>query len=261
VGETRIEWADAVWNPVTGCSKVSPGCKNCYGERFARRLAGRFGYPADEPFRVTLHHDRLREPFGWRKPFVISMSDLFHPEVPDRFIAAVFGVMAQCPQHRFMVLTKRPERMLEWFEWVEPRRAWPWPMSHVWLGVSAENQEYADRRIPLLLQVPAAVRFVSVEPILGPVNLGRLVWFKEGFSDPDFQDRVLGRRRLDWVICGSETGPGARPANPDWVRSLRDQCVAANVPFFFKRWFDGSHLIDGQEWRQMPRQSRREYGG
>jgi protein gp37 len=208
--------------------------------------------------------------------FVNSMGDLFHEDVPFTFIDQVFAAMALCPQHIFQILTKRPARMLEYFscdtglEWkgtngladapaprkdaiavmafemyqgadrftdnemmIQDKR---WPLPNVWLGVSVEDQKTADERIPLLLQTPAAVRWVSYEPALGPVGLGRLVWFKEGFSDPDFQEKSMGRSRLDWVVCGGESGPGARPMHPDWARSVRDQCVAAGVPFFFKQW-------------------------
>jgi len=258
VSQTKIEWCDAVWNPTTGCSKVSEGCRYCYAERFAQRLAGRFGYPADDPFRVTLHPERLEEPLGWRKPrrvFVNSMGDLFHEDVPDEFICRVFAAIALTPvKHRFLILTKRPHRMREFILGLPQRdetfRLWvraggEWPLSNLWLGVTAENQQAADERIPILLEIPAAVRFVSVEPMLGPVDLGRLVWFKDGFSSPAFQEQMLGRRRLDWIVCGGETGPNARPCHPDWVRNLRDQCQAAGVPFFFKQWGQWNDLSSG----------------
>ena len=266
MAQSKIEWTERVWNPVTGCTKVSQGCKNCYAERMAKRLAGRCGYPADDPFRVTIHSDRLAQPLHWRKPsrvFVNSMSDLFHPDVPGGFIAAVFGIMAACPQHTFQVLTKRPARMKTWFEDLKSvgpaNRCYPaetcrahamnktldsvrskltgydtrWPLPNVWLGVSAENQETADQRIPLLLQAPAAVRFVSCEPLLGPVDLAGA----SGGNDylGDHWDRNVGPG-IDWVIAGGESGPGARPMHLDWARSLRDQCAAARVPFFFKQW-------------------------
>lgn len=300
MGNTKIEWAEKVWNPVTGCSKISPGCENCYAERMAFRLRGRCGYPADEPFRVTLHPGRLEEPIHWWKPdtiFVCSMGDLFHEDVPFSYIAAVFGIMAKCiPHHRFIVLTKRPGRMKEFFEWLYAsaadltarpfRRGVPydddkinlfvmqqareygaridvmrcWPLSNVWLGVTAENQEMADKRIPILLQIPAAVRFVSVEPMLGPINLRKWLFYQmrctkckdtgwvTGLERPclwcnpggEFRSSVSPaekfKPKLDWVICGGETGPDARPMHPDWVRSLRDQCQSAGVPFFFKSW-------------------------
>ncbi len=256
-----LKWATKVWNPVTGCTKVSQGCKNCYAERMATRLAGRVGYPADEPFRVTLHPERLDMPRHWRKParvFVNSMSDLFHSDVPDEFIARVFGTMSGCKKHTFMVLTKRPERMLKWLMrcgnggglgWITHNGAKPiayggdgivvgendrWPLPNVWLGVSVEDQTTADERIPLLLQTPAAVHFVSCEPLLGPVDLNKA----HGFQRPIYGDTggYPPPERLDWVICGGESGPGARPMHPDWARSLRDQCADAGVPYFFKQW-------------------------
>jgi protein gp37 len=227
-GPTKIEWADSVWNPVTGCTKVSEGCRNCYAERMATRLAGRAGYPVEHPFAVTLHPDRLNEPLRWRKPrriFVCSMSDLFHPDVPDDFILTVWNRMACSAWHTYQVLTKRPERAVELLG--------PFfPLPHVWLGVSVEDQPTADERIPHLLRCPAAVRFVSYEPPLGPVDFLRPeAWW-------------LGRptqahgmhQGLDWAIAGGESGPKARPAHPDWFRSVRDQCQAAGVPFFFKGW-------------------------
>lgn len=238
VMKTKIEWATDVWNPVTGCTKISPGCKNCYAERMAKRLAGRCGYPADEPFRVTLHPERLEEPLHWKKPrrvFVCSMGDLFHADVPSDFILQVWHVMNLSPQHTFMILTKRAARMeMIMNEWLPSAlelsvglRAKYKVLPNVWLGVTAENQEQADKRIPLLLQTPAAVRFVSVEPMLGAVALD--VSYGQGIG-AFFIDS------LDWVICGGESGPGARPMNPDWARDLRDQCQAAGVPFFFKQW-------------------------
>jgi len=244
--------------------------------------------------RVELVPGKLAEPLGWRRPrrvFVNSMSDLFHEGLTDGDIAAVFGVMAACPQHTFQVLTKRPERMREWFRWAEELRpttldslgssaflALParphrqifngaaWPLPNVWLGVSVEDQGTADERIPLLLQTPAAARFVSAEPLLGPVRLGPWIdrcpnsrhvngwqhgWLFDGDSPRivcywchEMRDAltgaVIGRRGtvrvLDWVICGGESGPGARPMHPDWARGLRDQCAGAGVPFFFKQW-------------------------
>jgi protein gp37 len=321
-GRSKIEWTDAVWNPVTGCTKVSAGCKNCYAERMATRLAGRAGYPAEHPFAVTLHPERLDEPLHWRQPrrvFVCSTSDLFHPDVPDEFIDDVFAVAAVCPQHTFQALTKRPVRMVRYlsssaqtFPEAERRddiaatafdrfveRPSPshlgelqfcdsdlliqpdeWPLTNVWLGTSVEDQATADERIPHLLRCPAPVRFVSYEPALGPVTFADACndWLNdEGDS-------------LDWIIAGGESGPKARPAHPDWFRSVRDQCAAACVPFFFKQWgewapaeclgstmkFDGmenyhvwdqdnvsrrvgkkagGHLLDGVEHHQWPKGS------
>jgi len=232
MGTSKIEWTEATWNPVTGCTPISEGCEHCYAKRMATRLRGRCGYPAGAPFLVKVHPDRYNEPFGWRKPkkiFVCSMGDLFHEDVPFPWINEVFSVIQRCTHHRFMVLTKRPERMRNYISKVLQVRGWPEsdiPFPNVWMGITAETQRRADERIPVLLEIPAARRFVSVEPMLGPVDLSQ--W--------------LGRSGgLDWVICGGETGPGARPVHPDWVRSLRDQCQIAGVPFFFKSW---------GEWRE-----------
>ena len=275
---TKIEWTDETWNPVTGCTKISEACGHCYAERMSHRLAGRYGYPADEPFRVALHPDKLAQPIEWKKPrriFVVSMGDLFHEDVPDEYIAAVFGVMAACPQHTFQVLTKRPERALEWFRAIDADPIPPihdafgklveckgcdaiedcddcgicqelldaeWPLPNVWIGVTAEYQDRADERIPTLLQIPAAVRFVSVEPMLGAVYLRQIHTDTTEIDSLTGDHGVIrplrGRsdKRLDWVICGGETGPGARPMHPDWASGLRDQCIEAGVPFFFKGW-------------------------
>ncbi len=222
---TKIEWATETWNPVTGCTKVSEGCQNCYAERMAKRLAGRYGYPKDDPFRVTLHPNRLEQPLKWRKPrriFVCSMGDLFHDDVPVPFLVDVFDVVYKCPQHTFIFLTKRPEN-LKWLR-INGPIVGAEPLSNVWLGVTAENQKTADERIPILLRISAAVKFVSVEPMLGPMVLCRWI-ARDGF-----------RKGLNWVICGGESGPGARPMHPDWARGLRDQCQTAGVPFFFKQW-------------------------
>lgn len=271
---TKIEWADRVWNPVTGCTKCSPACDNCYAERVATtRLAGRFGYPKDDPFSVTLHKDKLLEPTNWHKPsrvFVCSMADLFHEEVPQEWLLKVFAVMALSEKQTFMLLTKRPERahaflsandLRQQLEQTISMKFGPkagaefhcrvyscgWPLPNVWLGTTIWDQASADRAVPILLSTPAAKRFVSVEPMLGPVNLmDHLGW--QGSVCPDCcgsgEDDLsrcptcngTGRYGLDWVICGGETGPGARPMHPDWPRSLRDQCQAAGVPFFFKQW-------------------------
>lgn len=280
MARTKIEWATHVWNPVTGCTPVSEGCRNCYARRISKRLVGRFGYPVDEPFRVTLHEDRLKEPLTWkgsRRVFVCSMGDLFHDDVPDEFIARIWWIMGQCAGyldptryrgHTFLILTKRPERMQKWlngwsdgetrrqwiesfgevYDWMSGPKYWPDVLPNVWIGVTAENQQRADERIPILLQIPATVRFVSVEPMLGPVDIYR--WLRchicsnnGSYYNPN-SDEVEecpicsseDPSLLDWVICGGETGPGARPVHPDWVRSLRDQCQDAGVPFFFKSW-------------------------
>ena len=254
---TKIEWADETWNPVTGCSKVSDGCKNCYAER----LSHRFGW-TDKPWtvgnaveNVRLHQERLDKPLKWKKPrriFVNSMSDLFHEDVPYEFIDQVFDTMVAAKQHTFQVLTKRPVRMKQYMERFMARRkrfveefyskpedaevrrmGREWaekPPANVWLGVSVESQQAAEERIPLLLQTPAALRFLSMEPLLGPVDLGKqLGWAAESRS-------VLnGWHGIDWVIVGGESGPKARPMHPDWVRNLRDQCQEAGVPFYMKQ--------------------------
>lgn len=249
MGKSKIEWTEKTWNPVTGCTKISEGCQNCYAERMSKRLAGRCGYDHDKPFKVTLHPERMEEPLKWKKAskiFVCSMGDLFHDEVPFEFIARVFARMQNTRQHTFIVLTKRPERMAEFIMRTGHKDAWLREFPHIWLGVTAENQKRADERIPILLNIPAAVRFVSVEPMLEPVYLD-----KDGYSlltchqncNEETEAVCLSYENsdkcfhgIDWVICGGESGPGARPMHPDWVRSLRNQCTAANVPFFFKQW-------------------------
>jgi protein gp37 len=238
------------WNPISGCSKVSPGCKNCYAERLAKgRLRGRFGYPKDDPFRVTLHPDKLEEPLHWRKPrmvFVCSMGDLFHEDVPNEFIAEVFQTMTgECsyraaPEHTYQILTKRPQRAVEFFKWLhltDHDEAWLCALqgfykdqipSYVWVGVSVEDPNYLTRIYDLTL-IPAAVRFLSCEPLLSPLD------FTDG---PEGPESTMGEWSLleyvDWVIVGGETGPGARPMDPQWARDIRDQCKAAGVPFFMK---------------------------
>lgn len=204
---TAIEWTEMTWNPVTGCTKLSQGCKHCYAETLAKRFWG------DRPFTdVQLHEDRLDQPLRWRKPrtvFVNSMSDLFHEAVPEQFIGRVFDVMAECPQHTFQILTKRADRLAT----IAPSLVWP---DNVWMGVSVEDARVMHR-IDLLRNVPAAVRFLSLEPLISPLN--RL---------------ELGG--IDWVIVGGESGPGARPMRQEWVDSIFQQCRAANVAFFFKQW-------------------------
>lgn len=280
--KSAIEWTDEVWNPVTGCSKVSPGCAHCYAERVSHRF-GATSEPwieANARRNVVLQPDRLSAPLHWRKPrrvFVNSMSDLFHELIPDEYIAAAFGVMAANPNHTFQVLTKRPERMLAWFRWLDDRspddthaaRCWAyslktgdirddewrgghrsWPLSNVWLGVSVENQHWADERIPLLVKTPAVKRFISAEPLLGPVNLRD--WMAD-CGDPTCPCVPW----LDWVIVGGESGPKARRLDADWVRAIRDDCAAANVPLFFKQWGGvrpgGLATLDGREYREFPK--------
>jgi protein gp37 len=243
--KTKIEWTDTTWNPVVGCTKVSAGCWLCYWMPVhdRRHLAWKEGrWPTapkqyHQPSTVVQQlWERLEQPFHWRKPrrvFVNSLSDLFHEQLPFEFIHRVFAVMLNTPRHTYQILTKRPERMLEFARW-EMERAKkeedyiPWPLPNVWLGTSVEDQRAADGRIPLLMQVPAAVRFLSCEPLLGAVDLRMTNGLVHGEDAADF--------RLDWVICGGESGGKARPMHPDWARSLRDQCAWAGVPFFFKQW-------------------------
>jgi protein gp37 len=271
---STIEWTDATWNPVTGCTKVSPGCDHCYAETFAERWRGTPGHYFENGFDVQLRPDKLGLPLTWKKPrriFVNSMSDLFHDDVPDSFIGQVWEVMAKTPQHTYQILTKRPGRMRSLLNRPSLRdylfTYGPWPLRNVWLGVSVEDQKWADVRIPLLMDTPAAVRWISAEPLLGPVDLGiadihaghesddvngaphppicldcstdehEVEWFRRDLTEP-------GHPKLDWVVVGGESEPGARPMNADWARSLRDQCSAANVPYLFKQW--GAHDADGK---------------
>ncbi|MDA8113143.1 MAG: phage Gp37/Gp68 family protein [Acidithiobacillus sp.] len=232
--KSKIEWTDEVWNPVTGCSKVSDGCKNCYAERITARFR-KDHLPwtlQNAAHNVVEHPERLDIPMHWKKPrrvFVNSMSDLFHEQVSLETILYVWWVMEQTPQHTYQILTKRPDRMMRIAKGEKP-------LPNVWLGVSVENQAAADERIPLLLQTPAAVRFLSCEPLLGPVDLldinGALAqWTMRGNTLAD-----IGPGGIHWVIVGGESGSAARPMKPEWARSLRDQCVEAGVPFFFKQW-------------------------
>jgi protein gp37 len=280
---TKIEWAEESWNPVTGCTKISEGCIHCYAERMAKRLAGRAGYPADNPFQVTLHPDKLAQPLHWRKPrrvFVCSMGDLFHDAVPYEAIDDVMRIIGRCyienRGHTFMILTKRPQRMRHYFTkgmfmlhdrkgqsahggWADWDKDTPW--SNLWLGVTAENQQRANERIPILLDTLAAVRFVSAEPLLEEMYLCE--WFPEYDYRPTYTyyqkaypgigDKPIKiRDGLDWVIAGAETGPGARHMDYDWARSLRDQCDAYGVPFFFKKDSHGSHLLGGRLYEEYP---------
>jgi len=285
---SKIGWTNNTWNPVTGCTQVSPGCDNCYAKRMATRLRGRCGYPADDPFRLTLHPSSLTNPLRWRKPrrvFVCSMGDLFHADVPDEMIAMVFAVMCLCPQHTFQVLTKRPGRMRQFLSrgYADVCAAihalgidlnklpyYPlkiddpggWPLPNVWLGVTAENQEQAAARIHLLLRTPAAVRFVSVEPMLGAVDLTSVKFPHGGYEnvlrcDVSQRAKCAGIDKLngiDWVICGGESGPKARPMHPDWATALRDQCQEARVPFYFKQWGNkaAGRVLDGRTWDEFP---------
>lgn len=282
--KSKIEWTDATWNPVVGCSMVSPGCAHCYAERMAGRLAAMargdhargFDPGAKGLYDVVLTQDgrwngRVRfnesvldQPLRWKRPrrvFVCSMSDLFHESVPVDWIAHVFVMMARCPQHTFQVLTKRTARMRKLLE----GSMLDHPLPNVWLGVSVEDQRRADERIPELVQTPARVRFLSVEPMLGPIRLGlatdcdlNCAEHQEAFCPGTHGKCMLQYVGIDWVIVGGESGPGARPMHPDWVRSVRDQCQAASVPFFFKQWGGPSakangRELDGREWMEWPR--------
>jgi len=233
-GESNIEWTERTWNPVTGCIKVSQGCKHCYAERMAKRLKAMGSARYTNGFKVTLHHDLLDVPKRWRQPstiFVNSMSDLFQEDVPEDFIGAVFDTMRQCPQHTFQILTKRAERLRE----LAPRLTWP---SNVWMGVSVEDRRVVAR-IADLQRVPAAVRFLSCEPLIGPLD-------------------ELPLDGIHWVIVGGESGPKARPMQPEWVESIFRQCRAAHVPFFFKQWGGvrkdlTGRTLHGRTYDEMPR--------
>nr|WP_046284606.1 phage Gp37/Gp68 family protein [Mycobacterium sp. UM_NZ2] len=300
---TKIEWADDTWNPVTGCTEVSPGCDRCYAKTFAERFRGTPGHYFERGFDVQLRPDKLDLPLRWRRPrriFVNSMSDLFHDDVPDEYIAQVWAVMALAPRHTFQVLTKRHGRMhslltakrlapgLDFEAMVRnvahnlrnnaKRADWtladdlPWPLPNVWLGVSTENQQWADIRIPALLDTPAAVRWISAEPLLGPIGLhpywthGQPRW-GEPEPEPTPNGGSLMMRplelapRLDWVVVGGESGHRARPMHPDWARSLRDQCTDAGVPFLFKQWGEWSPYYYGPELRRVDQLVMADDGG
>lgn len=276
---SKIEWTNKTWNPIVGCSKVSAGCKNCYAIRMAWRLQ-HIGHSAEKytgtvektaggqlnwTGKVNIIEKEFVKPFTWEKPsmvFVNSESDLFHESVPFETIRVLFGVMSVCDWHTFQILTKRPQRMVEFFKWLEDTDPdWQndpahdaydlctvygvetgcgsafeteaWPLKNVWLGVSVENQLAADERIPLLLKVPAAVRFLSCEPLLGPVDLS--LYFS-GANNYGVSPNGEKWETLHWIIAGGESGKDARPMHPDWARSLRDQCQKVGIAFFFKQW-------------------------
>lgn len=300
--KTGIEWTEATWNPIRGCSRVSSGCRNCYAETVAKRFSGP-GQPYEGLIAkggqwngsVMVAWHKLDEPCRWTKPrmiFVNSMSDLFHPAVSFDLVAGIFGIMAAASWHTFQILTKRPERMLEFFQWLDrqperrlydtadlqekfPGSDWrpffmaqraaetlpesgdglrvdikgQWPLPNVWLGVSVEDQATADERIPLLLEAPAEVRWISAEPLLGPVELTRINgcpvddrYMESGCVDAL---RCTHPSRIDWVVVGGESGPGARPMHPEWARSIRDQCRWAGVSFLFKQWGEFAPSPDG----------------
>jgi protein gp37 len=230
---SKIEWTESTWNPVTGCNKISPGCKNCYAERMAKRLKLMGSERYVNEFKLTLHEDVIEEPLNWKKPktiFVNSMSDLFHERIPLEFIQKVFNVMVKAEWHTFQILTKRSERLEELSKFL------PWS-KNIWMGVSVENQKYTYR-INNLQKVPSAVRFLSVEPLIGKIT-------------------KLDLRGIDWVIVGGESGPKARFMDPDWVRLIRDKCNEQEVSFFFKQWGGVNkkrtgRLLDRKTWNEMP---------
>lgn len=232
--DTTIEWTTHTWNPVTGCTRVSPGCDNCYAEAIALRFAGGAGFPRG--FDVTLKPHKLREPLRWREPslvFVNSMSDLFHREIPVDYLGQIWSMMLGADQHIYQVLTKRPHRAAELIR----RMSLPLP-PHIWLGVSVENQRFAENRIPALLSIPAQVRWLSCEPLLGDLDLRE--WLPS----------------LDWVVDGGESGSGRRPADESWFRSIREQCRSVAVPYFHKQ--GNAHIsgrdreLDGRTWDEYP---------
>lgn len=277
MSKSKIEWCEATWNPIYGCTPISPGCENCYAKAWHNRFKG-------GDFSINLRPDKLMEPLKNKKPtryFVGAMTDIFHEDVPDGVLDEMFAIMALTSWHTFMVLTKRPERMKAYFNsekilknitfrscllfkqgFIEEEnclchklieRMFPFP--NVWLGVTAENQEMAEKRIPILLKTPAAHRFVSVEPMLGAV------WLENFFPQIVQEDNEgyveVTTRGVDWVICGGESGRNARPVDPDWVLDLRYQCAEAEVPFFFKQWggknkAKSGRLIDGVEVMEYP---------
>jgi len=230
---SRIEWTEATWNPVTGCSKVSPGCAHCYAETFAERWRGVPGHPYEQGFDLRVWPERLEMPLRWRRPravFVNSMSDLFHEDIPAHYVAQVFDVMVRAEQHTFQILTKRQDRLAELASQLPWRR-------NIWMGVTIENRRFVHRA-DALREVPAAVRFISAEPLLGPLD-------------------GLDLAGIDWLIAGGESGPRHRSIDREWVTDLRDRCQNEGVAFFFKQWGghrpkSGGRRLDGREWDQMP---------
>jgi protein gp37 len=277
---TAIEWTDETWNPVVGCSKVSEGCDNCYAELVHKlRLDGRHGYPAFRPWtpenaehNVTLRPDRLGDPAKWRKPrmvFVNSMSDLFHPRVPSEFINDVWMAMFNNPRHTYQVLTKRPKRLRNWTLRAAEAKGWPadeiWP-DWIWVGTSIESRDHLDRA-DLLRETPAAVRFISAEPLLGPLlpkiegdEENCIAWWPDGSDTPCVPYDGLDLHDIAWLIVGGESGPEHRPMDADWVRDLRDAASGSrrrHTAFFFKQWGGrtpkaGGRELDGRTWDEFP---------
>jgi protein gp37 len=233
---STIEWTEATWNPVTGCDQISPGCAHCYAKTFAERWRGVPGHPYEQGFDLRIWPERLGQPQRWRRPrmiFVNSMSDLFHEEIPDDFITQVFEAMGRAHWHTFQILTKRHERLVE----LAGRLDWP---PNVWMGVSIENRRFVHRA-DFLREIPAAVRFISAEPLLGPLD-------------------GLDLTEIDWLIAGGESGPGHRPVSESSLLDLRDRCRREGVDFFFKQWGgrwpkQGGRILDGREWNAIPARS------
>lgn len=254
--KTKIEWCDATWNPITGCTPCSPGCDHCYAAILARRFpglhdAGNPLWPAMPFYRQQFHPERLDKPLHWRKPrriFVGSMTDMFHDAMRPDWLISVLNIILTADWHTYMLLTKRPQNV----------GAALWELPNVWLGVTVCNQAEADAKIPVLLQTPAALRFVSVEPMLGAVDLEKFLCAR---TDKNGEPIGLRRDGIDWVICGGETGPGARKTHWTWPNDLRDQCAATGVPFFYKGWGTAHapkshphyHWLDAREWHEFPK--------
>lgn len=234
MGQSSIEWTEQTWNPVTGCTKISPGCKFCYAEKFAARLQAMGAENYRNGFKLTLHPHMINKPLEWKKPsviFVNSMSDLFHKDVPEEFILAVFKTMNKAHWHQFQILTKRPERVLE----MNKKLRWA---PNIWMGTSVENEDYMDR-IDLLRKTSAKIKFLSLEPLLGPLP-------------------SMNLKKIDWVIVGGESGLKARPMKLEWVLDIQEQCQDVDVPFFFKQWGGknkklAGRTLNGRTWDEMPR--------
>lgn len=259
---TGIEYLNETWNPIQTtikgelgqgyhCTKISKGCQHCWAEGMNLRIGNKIPYTQNDKIIFEIKESELLKPLKWKKPRVIGvqfMSDLFHPSVPFEFIFEIYhAMMCKAPQHTYTVLTKRPERAKEFFDWWlnsfppnKPRGVIPFSeYKNIWLGVSVEDQQTADERIPLLLQIPAAIRFISAEPLIDKISFRWAKWLP--ISRTKTTDHLDGLRMLDWIIAGGESGRNARPCHPDWIRSLRDQCKEADVPFFFKQWGEYIH--------------------
>jgi len=290
---TKIEWTNETWNPIIGCSKISEGCKNCYAEKMACRLASMEHNLSAYDYRYVVDGTEYMKPKKWngktffaesqlqkplklkkpRKIFVCSMGDLFHESVSFEDILKVYDIFCQCPQHTFQILTKRPERMKLFFIWLasevkksgldsipsQSRNLFDYLsiLDNVWLGVTAENQEQANKRIPILLQTPAKVKFVSVEPMLGEIDLFNVDnEINQKMSEINNEELLFSADYIDWVICGGETGGNARMIKREWVEYLQEQCEASGVPFFFKSWGGknkNDSLVNGREFKEFPK--------